>query len=53
MTQEELEIKFEEVFDKNTHATGGGYEADSTSIHGLWRDLLPIIIQFAKEYTTT
>lgn len=50
MTQEELEIKFDEAFDKNTKPTGGGYEADMTSSHGLWNDLLPIIMQFAKEY---
>lgn len=49
MTVDELEIKFDDAFDKNTSATGGGYEADSTYKGGLWESLLPSINQFAKE----
>lgn len=50
MSNEELEEKFEDAFDKNTRATGGGYEADYTDKWDFWRAFLPSIIQFAKDY---
>jgi hypothetical protein len=49
MTKEELEEKFEDCFDANTHATGGGYEADTTSKTGLWQSFAPIIEEYVKQ----
>ena len=51
MTKEELELEFEYSFDANTRATGGGYEADTTDMNGLWRSFSPNIYEFAKEHS--
>lgn len=48
MTKEEqLEDDFDKCFDKNTCATGGGYEADYTNQLGLWSSFTPYIKSFA------
>lgn len=49
MTKEELELEFEECFDKNTQATGGGYEADYTDKFGFYRMFEPFIYQYADQ----
>lgn len=49
MTKEELEDKFEDCFDINTRATGGGYEADTTSRQGLWNSFEPHVLEYTKQ----
>lgn len=50
MSREEiLENEFEDCFDKSTHATGGGYEADYTDKWRFYRSFKPHILEYAKQ----
>lgn len=49
MTKEQLESLFEECYDNNTKATGGGYEADFTDKWGLWKQFEPHIAEFVQQ----
>jgi hypothetical protein len=49
MTKEELESEFQECFDNATHASDGGYGADTTSRNRLWKEFSPKIDQYVKQ----
>lgn len=49
MTKDTLEEKFDEIFDKHTAPTGGGYEADYTYRRGFYNEFEPVVLEYAKQ----